>query len=120
MKKETTGRLLSGYMLWGLVSVAAFTVFILLLLLAAVQEKTDMVLYFIVLLTGFLWIGATSVSRHIFVMLKSYIGREIGVPEFLSTQFIVLLFPFLYMKLRKEVRDYLAKEMKAADGEETK
>jgi uncharacterized membrane protein len=111
MKKDTTDRLLSAYLLWGMVSVFLFIVFVLLLLVAVAQETTDMVLYFIMLLSGFLWIGATSVSRHVFVMLKRYIGKEISVLEFLSTQFIVLLFPVLYIKLRKEVQAYLEKEM---------
>jgi len=111
MKKDTTDRLLSAYLLWGMVSVFLFIVFVLLLLVAVAQETTDMVLYFIMLLSGFLWIGATSVSRHVFVMLKRYIGKEISVLEFLSTQFIVMLFPVLYIKLRKEVQAYLEKEM---------
>ena len=111
MKKDNAERLLSTYLLWGMVSVSVFIVFVVLLSLAVVQAKTDMVLYFVVLLSGFLWIGATSVSRHVFVMLKRYIGKEISVLEFLSTQFIVLLFPFLYLKLRKEVHAYLEKEM---------
>jgi len=110
MKKDTTDRLLSAYLLWGMVSVFLFIVFVLLLLVAVAQETTDMVLYFIMLLSGFLWIGATSVSRHVFVMLKRYIGKEISVLEFLSTQFIVMLFPVLYIKLRKEVQAYLKKE----------
>ena len=105
MKKNNADRLLSSYLLWGMVSVSVFIVFVVLLSLAVVLEKTDMVLYFIMLLSGFLWIGVTSISRHVFVMLKRYIGKEISVLEFLSTQFIVLLFPFLYMKLRKEVQD---------------
>jgi len=111
MKEGNAERLLAGYQLWGMVSVSVFIVFVVLLSFAVVQEKTDMVLYFIVLLSGFLWIGATSISRHVFVMLKRYIGKEVSVPEFLSTQFIALLFPFLYLKLRKEVQDHLAKEM---------
>ena len=111
MKKDNADRLLSSYLLWGMVTAAVFTVFIVLLLLAVVQERTDMALYFIMLLSGFLWIGATSISRHVFVLLKRYIGKEISVLEFLSTQFIVLLFPFYYLKLRREVRDHLEKEM---------
>lgn len=103
-----------------MVSVSVFIVFVMLLSLAVIQEKTDMVLYFIMLLSGFLWIGATSVSRHVFVMLKRYIGREISVLEFLSTQFIVLLFPFFYLKLRKEVQGHLGRKMKTGSGEETK
>lgn len=118
MKKNHADRLLSGYLLSGIVSLSAFIVFIVLLSLAVILEKTDMILYFIVLLFGFLWIGVTSISRHIFVMLKKYIGKEISVLEFLSTQFVVLLFPFLYMKLRKEVRIYGEKEVRADDVEE--
>jgi hypothetical protein len=67
------------------------------------------------LLTGFLWIGVTSISRHVFVLLKRYIGKDITVLEFLLTQFIVLLFPLYYMKLRKEVLSYSEKEVKAND-----
>jgi hypothetical protein len=110
MKKDNTERLLSSYLLWGTVSVSVFIVFVVLLSLAFVQEKTNMVLYFIMLFSGFLWIGTTSISRHVFVLLKRYIGKEISVLEFLSTQFIVLLFPFFYLKLRKEVQAYLEKE----------
>jgi hypothetical protein len=120
MKKNNADRLLSGYLLWGMVSVAFFIFFAALLMVAVIQEKTDMVLYFIMLLSGFLWIGATSVSRHVFVMLKRYIGKEISVLEFISTQLIVLLFPFLYLKLKREVQGYLEKEMRAGSGEETK
>ena len=120
MKKTNADRLLSSYLLWGMVSVSVFIVFVLLLSLAVVQEKTDMLLYFIMLLSGFLWIGTTSISRHIFVMLKRYIGKEVTILEFLSTQLIVLLFPFFYLKLRKEVQAYLEKEMKADECKETK
>ena len=112
MIKSNADRLLSSYVLWGIISVSSFIAFIALLLVTLVLEKTDMVLYFIMLLTGFLWIGVTSISRHVFVMLKRHIGKDISVMEFLSTQFIVLLFPFLYMKLKKEVRIYKRKKRK--------
>jgi hypothetical protein len=46
-------------------------------------------------------------------MLKRYIGKDISILEFLSTQFIVLLFPFLYMKLKKDIRIYKGKKEKA-------
>jgi hypothetical protein len=118
MKKNHADRLLSSYLLSGIVSFFVFMVFIVLLSLAVILDKTDMILYFILLLFGFLWIGVTSISRHVFVMLKKYIGKEISVLEFLSTQFVVLLFPFLYMKLKKEVRTYGEKEVKADDVEE--
>jgi len=106
MKKVNAERLLSSYLLWGMLSVLIFIIFIMLLSYAILIEQTYIFLYFILLLTGFLWIGATAVTRHVFVLLKKYIGKEISVLEFLSTQFIVLLLPFLYMKLRKEVRIY--------------
>jgi len=117
MKKSHTDRLLSGYLLSGIVSFSVFVVFIVLLSLAVILDKTDIILYFIVLLSGFLWIGVTSISRHIFVMLKKFIGKEVSALEFLSTQFVVLLFPFLYMKLRKEVRIYGEKEVKTDEVE---
>jgi hypothetical protein len=120
MKKNNAERLLSSYLLWGMVSVSVFIVFVVVLLFAVMLEQTYMLLYFTLLLTGFLWIGVTSISRHVFVLLKRYIGKDITVLEFLLTQFIVLLFPFFYMRLRKEVMVYREKEMKAdnADGEE--
>ena len=120
MIKSNADRLLSSYMLWGILSISSFIVFVALLLVTLVLEKTDMIFYFIMLLTGFLWIGVTSISRHVFVMLKRYIGKDISILEFLSTQFIVLLFPFLYMKLKKEVRTYKGKKEKGDTAEGSK
>ena len=117
MIKSNIDRLLSSYLLWGIISISSFIAFVALLLVTLVLEKTGMILYFIMLLTGFLWIGVTSISRHIFVMVKRYIGKEISILEFLSTQFIALLFPFLYMKLKKEIRIYKAKKEKADRAE---
>lgn len=116
-QKSTVDRLLSGYLLWGIISISSFIAFVALLLLTLVLEKTDMIFYFVMLLTGFLWIGVTSISRHVFVLLKRYIGKDISVLEFLSTQFIVLLLPFLYMKLKKEVRIYKGKKEKTDTAE---
>jgi len=110
MKKSHAGLLLSSYLLWGTLSVAVFIVFIVLLFLLVKYERTGMAHYFIALLFGFLWIGVTSVTRHVFVLLKKFTGNKISTLEFLSTQFIVLLFPFFYMRLRKEVREYEKKE----------
>ena len=109
MNEGNADRLLTSYLLWGIVSICAFIVFIVLLSYAVVLEKSNIILYFLLLLAGFFWIGVTSISRHIFVMLKRLIGRKISIIEFLSTQFIVLLFPFFYMKLRKEIRIYREK-----------
>lgn len=111
MKKTYAERLLSGYLFCGILSVLVFILFIILLTYAIQMKQPYIFLYFILLLTGFLWIGVTAISRHVFVMLKKYIGKEISVLEFLSTQFIVLLLPFLYRKLRKEVLIYNKKMM---------
>lgn len=120
MRENNADRLLSSYLLWGMVSVSVFIVFVVVLLFAVMLEQTYIFLYFIMLLTGFLWIGVTSISRHVFVLLKRYIGKDITFLEFLLTQFIVLLFPFFYMKLRKEVLIYKGKEVKADNSEGTK
>jgi hypothetical protein len=112
MKKNHAERLLSGYLFCGVLSIVIFILFALLLSYAILIEQTYIFLYFILLLTGFLWIGVTAIARHVFVLLKKYIGKEIHVLEFLSTQFIVVLLPFLYIKLRKEVRMY-NKKMKS-------
>jgi hypothetical protein len=108
--KDNADRLLLNYLLAGIGSSTVFIVFLALLYLAFLSEKTDMFLYFLVLLSGFLWIGVTSISRHLFVLLKRCIGKEIGVLEFLSTQFIVLLLPVLYLRLRREIRIWRDRE----------
>jgi len=117
MTKSNVDRLLSSYLLWGIISISSFIAFVSLLLVTLVLEKTDMILYFVMLLTGFFWIGVTSISRHVFVMLKRYIGKDLSILEFLSTQFIMLLFPFLYMKLKKEIRIYKEKKEKTDTAE---
>ena len=88
-----------------------------MLLFVLFSEMVNYLFLFLLLFTGFLWIGVTSISRHVFVLLKRHIEKDISVLEFLSTQFIVLLFPFFYMKLRKEVRIYREKEVKADTAE---
>ncbi|MEW6108752.1 MAG: hypothetical protein AB1632_06245 [Nitrospirota bacterium] len=65
---------------------------------------------FIALMAGFLWIGTTSIYRHSFILLKRYIGREVSMLEFMSTQFVVFLFPFAYRKLKREVGLYREKK----------
>ena len=112
-QQSNADRLLSSYLLWGMLSIAAFAAFIALLLFTFVLERSDILINFVMLLTGLLWIGLTSISRHVFVLLKRYIGKDISIPEFLSTQFIVLLLPFLYIKLKKEIRLYKEKKEKA-------
>jgi hypothetical protein len=106
MKKSNARLLLSNYMLWGTISVLAFIVFLVLLIYLIRSDRADTIHYFITLLFGFLWIGVTSISRHAFVLLKKFTGRKISTLEFLSTQLVVLLFPLLYSRLKKEVKEY--------------
>jgi len=55
---------------------------------------------------GFIWIGTTSLSRHTLIRLKQSMGKEVGLFEFVSTQFVFVLFPFTYMGLKKEVSSH--------------
>jgi hypothetical protein len=109
MKKTPAGRLLSYYLFWGTLSIVLFLIFIGLMLFLVKHERATMIHFFLALFSGFLWIGVTSISRHAFVLLNKFIGRTISIPEFLSTQFIVLLFPIFYIRLKKEVHEYEAK-----------
>jgi hypothetical protein len=54
-------------------------------------------------LSGFLWIGSTSLCRHSLVLLKDEVGQKIDIREFLATQFVFFLFPFTYRKVKREV-----------------
>lgn len=59
-----------------------------------------------ILMSGFLWIGATSFSRHSLVTLKQFIGIKVGILEFISTQMVVILFPYHYIRLKREVAEF--------------
>jgi hypothetical protein len=102
MKGDTLDRLVARYRFWSLTASGAFAVFVFLLVTAHRAEKLNLLMLFFALLMGFLWIGATSISRHFFVLLKNYLGCRVSVLEFLSTQFIVFLFPLAYRKVKKE------------------
>ncbi len=97
-------RLLSSYRFWGLAAVASFGLFLLLMLATALSAGLNRVMLAAPLCSGFLWIGATSLSRHSLVKLKQCIGKEVGLFEFVSSQFVFVLFPFTYRTLKKEVR----------------
>ncbi len=106
MKKDILDRLLAMYRFWGITATAAFTVFLFLIAVVYRLKEFNLALLFLALLAGFLWIGATSISRHCFVLLKNYIGGRVSLVEFLSTQFVVFLFPFAYRKVRAEAEDF--------------
>lgn len=99
-------RLLSVYRLWGLAAVAFFALFLLSVLSVVSIAGINYLLIASPLFFGFLWIGTTSLSRHSLVQLKQSLGKEIGLLEFVSTQFVFALFPFTYRKLKKEVALY--------------
>ncbi len=101
-----TKRLLSAYRLWGLAAVLFFVMFLLSALTALSIPRLNFAVLSLTLCFGFLWIGTTSVSRHCLVQLKQYIGKEIGLLEFVSTQFVFALFPLIYRQLKMEVTLY--------------
>jgi hypothetical protein len=102
MKKDVLDRLLAAYRFWGVTATAAFAVFVFLLADVYLAEHLSVVMLLLALICGFLWIGATSISRHSLILLKNYLGCRVSVIEFLSTQFVVFLFPFAYRKVKGE------------------
>lgn len=101
-----TERLLYVYRLWGLSAVAFFGLFLLSMYVLSSSAGLNRAMLITPLFSGFLWIGSTSLSRHSLVQLKQCIGKEVGLLEFVSTQFVFVLFPFTYRELKKEVSLY--------------
>ncbi len=98
--------LLLLYRFWGIATMASFALFLLLLALVVMSGGVRHGMLAATLLTGFLWIGTTSFSRHSFVLLKNSIGKRIGIIEFISTQFAFVLFPYLHRKVKKEIEAF--------------
>jgi hypothetical protein len=110
-KKGVLDSLLSAFLFWGLAATTFFLSFIALLIVVSRMEgPVNMPLLFIDLLCGFAWIGTTSISRHVLILLKGYIGKKVTSAEFLSTQFVVVLFPFAYRNVRKEAEIFRRKQ----------
>lgn len=109
--EKVLDKLLATYRLWSFAAIGSFIILVLLFITATLTPKINFLMLLGILLSGFLWIGTTSISRHSFVLLKRYIGREaeISILEFMSTQLVVFLFPFAYKKVRKEVDLYREK-----------
>lgn len=118
--KDMPDKLLSNYRLWGIAAISSFVIFIILLLLIVFLQEIRIISIFAVLLFGFIWIGTTSISRHSFILLKNYIGKEVSVIEFLSTQLVVFLFPLAYRKVKEEVEAYRKEKGVKQDLLETK
>jgi hypothetical protein len=106
----TVEKLLFHYRFWGFAAVCFFIISISLLMFLVLVPGASLKILYIVLLCGFLWIGSTSFSRHALVILKRYMGREVGMLEFLSTQFVALLFPLAYKKVKNEVKAFKEKQ----------
>jgi hypothetical protein len=102
MKRDILDRLVARYRFWSVTASGAFIVFVFLIVIVSRAAKLNLLMLFFALLMGFLWIGATSISRHSFVLLKNYLGCRVSIVEFLSTQFIVFLFPCAYRKVKEE------------------
>lgn len=99
-------RLLGACRIWGITATVAFVLVVILTGIVYYQKSVDTWILFFVLLAGFSCIGATSLFRHTFVNLKHLIGKSVSAAEFLSTQFIFVLFPFYYARLKDEVKQY--------------
>jgi hypothetical protein len=106
---STVEKMLFHYRFWGMAAVGFFMISVSLLLVLVFVPGVPVEVLYIVLLCGFLWLGSTSFSRHALVILKRHIGRELGVPEFLSTQFVAVLFPLAYKKVKNEVKAFKEK-----------
>ena len=100
----------------GLIAISAFLLFVFLVTSFLAADQAGLLYLFCILMSGFLWIGATSLSRHSLVRLKEFIGKKVGIFEFISTQLVFLLFPFQYVRLRKEVAEFKGKIGSIKDG----
>jgi hypothetical protein len=102
-------RLLSLYRFSGAVAMASFALFLTLLATVLYRQDVSYALLAMSLFAGFLWLGSTSVCRHSLVRLRDVIGKRVGLLEFLSTQFVFILFPCTYPKVKREVNRYKQK-----------
>ncbi len=113
---DTVEKLLSHYRIWGIAAVSFFIIAVSLLMVLAFVPGAPVKILYVVLLCGFLWIGATSFSRHALVVLKQYMERELGMVEFLSTQLVAVLFPFAYKKVKDEVKAFREQQQGQKNG----
>lgn len=104
------------YCTCGVVAMSAFYLFIFLVASYLAAEHAGLLYLFGILLSGFLWIGATALSRHALVRLKHFIGNKVGMLEFLSTQLVALLFPFHYVRLKREVAEFKGRTAGGSDA----
>lgn len=108
LRFDLLDRLLTGYRCWGLAAVGSFLLFCTALYLAH-NSFDGMITLFMLLISGFAWIGTTSISRHSLILIKNYIGKRVSAMEFLSTQLVFLLFPYSYYRVKKEIESFKEK-----------
>lgn len=83
--------------------MSAFFLLVFLVTSYLAAEQAGIMYLFGILMSGFLWIGATSFSRHALIRLKQFIGKKVSMLEFISTQMVAFFFPFHYVRLMREV-----------------
>ena len=105
---KTLDKLLAQYRLRALIVIFSFVLSAFLMITGIRMESTHPLSFFTIFLSAAFWIGMTALCRHSYVMLKTAMGKRIGLLEFLSTNLVVLIFPVVYRKLKNEVTSFKA------------
>ncbi len=94
--------------LWALAAMLSFALSLCVFFLGIRSDSFNRLIPFAIFLTAILWLGTTALYRHSYVRLRTAMGKKIGLLEFLATNFVFILFPFVYRKLKKEVESFQA------------
>jgi hypothetical protein len=105
---KTLDRMLAQYRRRALITIFSFVLSAVLMILGFRAESTHPLILFAIFLSAAFWIGMTALCRHSYVILKTAMWKRIGLLEFLSTNLVVVLFPLVYSKLKKEVSFFKA------------
>jgi hypothetical protein len=103
---KTLDKMLAHYRLLALLTIFAFVFSAFIMITGIRAEGTHPLFLFAIFLSAASWIGMTALCRHSYVVLKTAMGKRIGLLEFLSTNLVVLIFPAVYGKLKKEVASF--------------
>ena len=107
---KTLDKMLAHYRLLALLTIFSFLFSAFIMITGMRAESTHPLIFFAIFLSAAFWIGMTALCRHSYVVLKTAMGKQIGLLEFLSTNLVVLIFPLVYGKLKKEVASFKAGE----------
>jgi hypothetical protein len=105
--------MLAQYRRRALLSIFSFVFSAVLMIMGFRAESTPPIVLFAIFLSAACWIGTTALCRHSYVVLKTAMWKRIGLWEFLSTNLVVVLFPLVYRKLKKEVLLFKAEKNNA-------